>query len=366
MKRLGISIYPEKMKEAEMLAYIKKAKEAGCSRIFSCLLSIQKPKEEIKEEFQRVNAYAHTLGFEIILDVSPRVFQDLGISYQDLSFFHEVGADGVRLDQGFSGNEEALMTYNPYGLKIEINMSNDVSTIDTIMDYRPNRANLYGCHNFYPHAYSGLDLAFFKQCSQRFQAYGLHSAAFVSSQNPDAFGPWQITQGLPTLELHRHLPLDVQIKHHLLMDLVDDLIISNCVPSDAEWSSLQTLPLDLVCFDVDVEANLPEVETKILFEELHMNRGDRNPNMIRSTQSRVKYKGHEFALFHAPKTIHRGDIIIESSAYGHYAGELQIALQDMENSGMSNVVGHIRKEELFLLDELAPWQKFRLRKGGNA
>ena len=40
-------------------------------------------------------------------------------------------------------------------------------------------------------------------------------------------------------------------------------------------------------------------------------------------------------------------------------GELQIALQDMKNSGRTNVVGHIREEELFILDSLKPWQKFK-------
>ena len=62
-----------------------------------------------------------------------------------------------------------------------------------------------------------------------------------------------------------------------------------------------------------------------------------------------------------PAPIKRGDIIIESSLYGHYAGELQIALSDMENSGMSSVVGHIDKDELFLLDYIRPWQKFAMK-----
>ncbi len=62
-----------------------------------------------------------------------------------------------------------------------------------------------------------------------------------------------------------------------------------------------------------------------------------------------------------PAPIKRGDIIIESSLYGHYAGELQIALSDMENSGMSSVVGHIDKNELFLLDYIRPWQKFAMK-----
>lgn len=31
----------------------------------------------------------------------------------------------------------------------------------------------------------------------------------------------------------------------------------------------------------------------------------------------------------------------------------------MENTGLTNVIGHVREEELFLLDDLRPWQKFR-------
>ena len=114
-------------------------------------------------------------------------------------------------------------------------------------------------------------------------------------------------------------------------------------------------------FDVEMIDDLPEIEKKIMFEELHFRRGDVNDFMIRSTQSRVKYKGYDFKTFYVPDMIHRGDIIIESSEYGHYAGELQIALKDMRNSGMSNVVGHIKEEELFILDDIKAWQKFKFR-----
>lgn len=362
MRRLGISIYPEKSTREEIFRYIDAADDFGASRIFSCLLSVQKSREEIIRDFRSIDLYARERGFEIIVDVSPRVFSELGISYQDLSFFQEIGADGIRLDDGFSGSEEALMTYNPYGLIIEINMSNDVHTIDTIMDCRPNRYKLYGCHNFYPHAYTGLEPDYFKSCSRRFRRYGLRTAAFVTSQNENTFGSWPVTEGLPTLEMHRHLPLDVQIQHHIAMDAIDDIIISNCYPSRQEMDALKKIDLSLVTLGIQTEEGIHDTEEKILFEELHFRRGDRNAHMIRSTQSRVKYRDTEFPLWHAPQTIHRGDVIIESSLYGHYAGEVQIALTDMKNSGMSNVVGHIRKDEEFLLDCIQPWQKFRLQK----
>lgn len=361
MGKLGISIYVEKTTEEEIFKYIDKAAKCGFSRIFSCLLSVNETKEVITEKFKRINEYAHKNNFEVIVDVSPRVFDELGISYKDLSFFKEIGADGLRLDAGYSGLEESLMTFNPQDLKIEINMSNNTNYIDTIMDYMPNKENLIACHNFYPHRYSGLNLEHFKACTNRFKKYGLRTAAFITSTKEGTFGPWPVTDGLPTLEMHRELPIEIQAKHLIALGNIDDIIISNCYPSDEELESIANMKKNMVTFDIILNEETPEVERKILFEEIHFNRGDFSDNLLRSTQSRVKYKGHKFDLFNAPEIIKRGDIVIESSEYGHYAGEVQIAVQDMKNSGKSNVVGRIREVELFLIDYIKPWQKFSFR-----
>ncbi|MDZ5001198.1 DUF871 family protein, partial [Clostridium perfringens] len=144
-----------------------------------------------------------------------------------------------------------------------------------------------------------------------------------------------------------NLPIEVQAKHLIALGNINDIIISNCYPTEEEMKKLGSMRKDMVTFDVYLEESTPEIERKILFEERHFNRGDFSDNLIRSTQSRVKYKGHDFKLFNAPEIIKKGDIVIESSEYGHYAGELQIALSDMVNSGKSNVVGHIKEEEIF-------------------
>jgi uncharacterized protein len=358
MGKLGISIYQEKTTEEEIYKYIDIASENGFSRIFSCLLSVNDTKENIANKFRKTNEYAKSKGFEIIVDVSPRVFNELGISYKDLSFFKEIGADGLRLDMGFTGSEESLMTFNDENLKIEINMSINTHYIDTIMDFMPNKDNLIACHNFYPHRYSGLNFDHFMKCTEKFNKHGLRTAAFITSQNEGTFGPWPVADGLPTLELHRNLPIEVQAKHLIALGNINDIIISNCYPTEEEMKKLGSMRKDMVTFDVYLEESTPEIERKILFEERHFNRGDFSDNLIRSTQSRVKYKGHDFKLFNAPEIIKKGDIVIESSEYGHYAGELQIALSDMVNSGKSNVVGHIKEEEIFILDYIKPWQKF--------
>lgn len=117
------------------------------------------------------------------------------------------------------------MTFNPQDLKIEINMSQNVHYLDTIIDYRPNKEKLIGCHNFYPHRFSGLNLEHFKESTKRFNNYGLKTAAFVTSQNENTFGPWPVTEGLPTIEMHRNLPIDVQAKHFIALDCINDIII---------------------------------------------------------------------------------------------------------------------------------------------
>ncbi|MBP9630552.1 MAG: DUF871 domain-containing protein [Leptotrichiaceae bacterium] len=358
MRKLGISIYPERTTKKELFEYLDKSSECGFSRIFSCLLSVNEGKEKIKETFKEINLYAKSKGFEIILDVNPRVFEDLGISYKDLSFFKEVEADGIRLDIGFTGLQESIMTFNKENLKIEINMSNDVKYLETILGYKPNKYNLIGCHNFYPHAYTGLGMDFFMKCTDRFVKNGIRTAAFISSQAENTYGPWPVSQGLVTLEMHRNLPLIVQYKHLVALEIIDDIIISNCYPTIEELEKFKKVRWDMVSFDIETVSELPEIEEKIIFDEFHYNRGDISENVIRSTQSRVKYKGNNFYLFNTPEIIKRGDVIIESSEYGHYAGELMIALKDMKNTGKSNVVGRISEEEIFILDYIKPWQKF--------
>ena len=359
MRRLGISVYPNHSSVSEIRDYIDLAAGYNFKRVFTCLLSVEGDKETIVQEFTNVITYAKEKGMEVIADVSPKVFGELGISYNDLTFFKEIGADGIRLDMGFTGNEESIMTFNPQDLKIELNISSGTKYLDNIMSYQANAANLMGCHNFYPHRYTGLSYDHFIETSKQYKAHGLVTAAFVNSPSAH-IGPWPVDEGLCTLEMHREWPIEVQAKHLWATEVIDDVIIANAFASEAELKALSELNPYQLTLTCELEADVPELEAKIVTEEFHFNRGDVSDYVIRSTQSRVKYKGHEFVPFHTPD-MKKGDIIIETSLYAHYAGELQVALQPMKNSGKSNIVGHVVEEEQFLLNYLKPWQKFQFK-----
>ncbi|TCP28855.1 hypothetical protein EV207_11591 [Scopulibacillus darangshiensis] len=362
-RKLGVSIFPHQSTYEKDINYLKRAHDYGFGRVFTCLLSVHGDKEAIIKELKDTILFAKGIGMEVIADISPRIFDELNISYKDLSFFKEIGADGIRLDLGYTGSEEAMMTFNKEDLSIEINMSNSTHYIDNIMDYRPRASKLMGCHNFYPHRYSGLAYDHFIACSERFKQYGLKTAAFVSSQAA-SFGPWPVTEGLPTLEEHRELPIAVQAKHLWATGLIDDVIIGNAYASDDELEQLSQLNREKFSFSAKLVDRLTELERKIVLEEPHFYRGDVSDYLIRSTQSRVKYRGHHFEPLNT-RDINRGDILIENHLYGQYAGELQIALKPMKNSGKTNVVGQIAEDEVFLLDYLKPWDKFELTRTGG-
>ncbi|TDT46040.1 DUF871 domain-containing protein [Fonticella tunisiensis] len=358
MRRIGISVYPGHVSNEENLKYIKLASRYGFKRIFTCLISVEnEDMDKVVKEFKEMVAFANNLGMEVIADVAPEVFQKFGLSFNDLGFFKDLGLYGIRLDMGFSGLEESMMTYNPYGLKIELNMSNGTKYLDNIMSYKPNVENILGCHNFYPHVYTGLSYDHFVRCSKQFKELGIRTAAFVNSHNAK-YGPWPVSEGLCTLEVHRNLPIEVQAKHLFATGLIDDVIIGNAFASEEELKKLSEVNSDMLEFTVELVDDIPEVERKIVLDEIHFNRGDVSEYVVRSTMTRVKYKGHDFPPFNTPD-IKRGDILIDSSLYTRYAGELQIALKDMKNSGKTNVVGRIVDEEIFLLDYIEPWSKFK-------
>ncbi len=359
MGKLGISIYPERSTFEKDKAYLDLAHQYGFKRVFTSLLQITEDKDKVLADFKQVVDYANSLEMEVMVDINPGLFDQLEISYDDLTFFHEMGAYGVRLDIGFTGQEEARMTRNPFGIKIEINMSTGTGYVDNIMSYLPNVNNLLGSHNFYPHRYSGLGFEHFVMCTEKFTKYGINTMAFVNSHEAD-FGPWPTQDGLCSLEDHRDLEIGTQVKHLVLMGTIDDILVGNAYASEVELKAMSdAFFADYPSIKVEVAEDITDDEKEVLFNNLHSYRGDRSEYILRSTMTRIKYKDLPFAAHNTVDMV-KGDVLIDNLGYGQYKGETQIALKAMKNDGRVNVVGKISADELFLLDFLRPWSNFKL------
>lgn len=358
MKKLGISIYPEHSTIEKDLEYIEKAHYYGFSSIFTCLLSVKDDQiNETKEKFKIINKRATELGMEVIFDVAPSVFEKFNITYDNLSFFKELYASGIRLDEGFDSHKEAQISYNKENLKMVINASLGTYYLNHIMSCGANKDTIEACHNFYPQKYSGLSFEHFNFCNEAIKKEQIDISAFISSQNTNAYGPWPLKEGLCTLEEHRFLPLDLQARHLAATKQIDGIYIANAYASDEELALLSKIDFSKLTFHFDLYEETTDIEKEIIFNFPHYVRGDMSAYMARSTMSRIKYENADIPP-HNTRDLKRGDIIIVNNEYGRYKGELHIVLKDMPNDGNKNVVGHLSDEEQILLHYLKPWTPF--------
>lgn len=360
MKKLGISLYPQKAPLEKNLAYLDLAATYGFKRLFVALLGAEASQEGIRRDYGPILKRAKELGFEISCDVNGEVMKAVcGEGYFgnfDLSFFKEMGVDIIRFDLGMSEMEEAFFIRNKYGIKVELNMSMEIDHVAGVLAMGAPKDSVMGCHNYYPHEYTGLSLEYFNRCTAIWNKHNLRTAAFISTQSTEKLGPWPICDGLPTLEMHRHLPITTQLKHYVGMGTIDDILIGDAFATVEELEALSKVNKHIINLEAELVEGLNDELKKILRLPLSR-RPDTNDYLIRTIEGRLFLRKEDIQAFNTVD-IKRGDILIENNLYGQYKGEVQIALKDMHNSGRTNVVGHIKEHEIFLIDLIKPGQAF--------
>ena len=291
MHKLGISVYPDKTPMNEVYAYMEKAAKLGYSRIFTCFLSIPDDKREsYLEEFKGFMTKAHELGFEVAADTNPEVFEILGASPANLKPFKDLGLDIIRMDGNFGTQGDIQLTRNPYGIQIEFNASMNCG-VELLIQNGGNKDQIIMCHNFFPERYTGLDFDLFMDFNRYWKELNLHTAAFVSSNNENTIGPWQVFCGLPTVEIMRGLPIEVQARYLLATGDVDDILIGNYPASDDELEALAKVNFQAIEVRVDEEEGITDNEKLIMYDFApHFDRYDHSSFMIRSSMPRVKFK----------------------------------------------------------------------------
>lgn len=364
--RYGISVYTQNSPLDKNLEYLKLAAKYGFNRLFIALHGGDMNAAEIKEKFLPLTTAAKELGYEISCDATPMWIEQLGgnVSFMrgpiNLDFFKELHIDVIRLDMGMSEMEEAFLSRNEYGIAIELNASFVGDHVGNVLAIGGVADKISMCHNYYPHEYTGLSLKYFNECNQTIAKHGKKVTTFVSSQTPDPVGPWQVCDGLPTLEMHRHIPLETQVRHLLAMDCCDCIMIGNAFASEEELAAVAAIDDVVYTFHVDVADGCPDMLTQMAFNRKCGSRPDSNDTIFRSFGGRRFNPAMPKVEPFNTADIKRGDILVDNHLFGQYEGELQIALQDMKNSGRTNVIGHIRHEEHILLDYITGKDFFKL------
>lgn len=383
MHKLGISVYPDKTPMEEVYAYMEKAAKLGFSRIFTCFLSIpDEERESYLVEFKDFMKKAHELGFEVAADTNPEVFKIIGATPDNLKPFADLGLDIIRMDGNFGTQGDIQLTRNPYNIKIEFNASMDMG-VELLINRGGNKDQMTMCHNFFPERYTGLDFDLFMDYNRYWKELNLTTAAFVSSNNDNTIGPWQVFCGLPTVEIMRGLPIDLQARYMLATGDVDDILIGNYPASDEELEALSKVNLQAIEIKVDEAEGISDNEKAIMYEYApHWDRYDHSTFMLRSSMPRVWFKEKKSVQdgsiaqtttmnvesqsipYRDPgkPVFTRGDILIVNDNLAHYRGELEIVLTEIPNDGERNLVATVKPEELMLLDFIKPGQHFKILK----
>lgn len=352
MNKLGISIYPEHSTIERDKAYLELASSFGFERLFTCLLSVDAPRDEIIQEFTELFGYAHTLGFEISVDTNPKVIEHLKATPDDLSIFKEMGVDIIRLDGSYGAFLDMVMTNNPHGLIMEFNGSID-NPIEYMIQHGANPKQMASCSNFYPQRYTGLGYETFKKHCIKYQQAQLRTAAFITSQSKNTFGPWPVFDGLCTIEDHRDLPITVQARHLLASKVIDDILIANSYATKEELQALSSIDKSKITLAIDLVDSVTNEELKIIYNYLHTSRPDHSDYILRSSMPRLDYQHKSIEPRLVKKEMfQRGDILIVNNNLSHYRGELQIVLKPIKNFGTHNLVGTLNTNELLILNEL--------------
>ena len=180
----------------------------------------------------------------------------------------------------------------------------------------------------------------------------------------------------------RNLPIDLQARYYLATGDVDDILIGNYPASDEELEALAKVNFQAMEIKIDEVEGISANERKVMYEcEPHTDRYDHSSFMLRSSMPRIIFNDQvnfqagvdpdsvqgaddKSIPFRDPgkKVFTKGDILVVNDNLKHYRGELEIVLTEIPNDGERNLVGHVKEEELALLDFIKPGQHFRLIK----
>jgi len=334
--------------------YLRLARQAGFTRLFTSLHIPEANEETVLEEFHALVEEAVILGFQITADISPRAFTLLQAGLDHLEPLRRLGLQALRVDFGFTPVEIARLSRKS-GLAIEINASTvNEALLQEIMEAGADPARLQACHNYYPRPETGLSYDMFAERSRIFRNHKIPVLAFIPSRkNPR--GP--IFAGLPTLEGHRLWKPLQAAKHLAASGLVDGILFGDPLAEPVELAGVGQV--EASCIEIQIESNpeLTAAERDILFASRHTNRLDPGVHVVRSQEARGLCREDIIAHHQEPRL--RGSITLDNSQYLRYMGELQVVGQSLPADPRVNVVGKVVPEEAFLLDWITPGRAFR-------
>ena len=376
MIQLGVSLYPEQETAGQIEDYLRLAQKYGFTKVFTSLFSVEGSNEEIIKYFRDLSDVAHRYGMEVYGDCNARFFMQIGASPEDLSVFKEMGLDVLRLDLMFNDERDVAVVNNDQGLGVQLNASL-IPSVKRVIELGGDKKRIIGSYNFYPLRNTGAGSEDVYEANRFFQSEGMRTQIFISSNVKGAHGPWPISDGLPTIEADRDLPIGLQLRHVYALGC-EEAIIGNAFASEEELRELSDtlkeiyvhaedkpfyfpglrneIPIgDIERIPLTIEAaeDLSDTEKELLFVFKGHNVSEYTHTIIRSRWGRMDFRYAPIpARICGKEYFEPGDVVILNENVGRYKGEVHIVVRPIRNDGTMNYAGKIAEEEMFLLDLL--------------
>lgn len=351
---IGISLYPDFYGPEALKAQIEKASALGYTHCFTSIqlgnLGFEKTKANAVDDFQFLFDLCEINRLIVHVDINDRVLRQMGGSPSDISVIHKMKIKVLRLDGGFSDEEVALMTKNPFGIEIEDNTSmvhEPANRIDTIKRLG-NLSNYVACHNFFPRNDTGLSFDDTVTLATLYADHGIKNGVFIASlSSPNDLNA--SGKGVPTVEEHRYVPPHIAFSELRNTGLFEIILFGDSLPSDKEMEDVaHSAQCDHVEIPVWLDASLPPQLRKVVTETLLRSRIDQPEYVVRMTQTRQCLEILPHHAIHRPAYA----LTIDNVLSNRYEGELQIALKDLPPSPIANVIGQIKPYGKRLVDQI--------------
>ncbi len=352
----GISLYPGlEGTAAEHLSLLEHASALGIRRLFTSLHIPETNKNALRQELHQLLAVARSHDMDVIADISPKTTALLKIDTLQPQALLNLGITTARLDYGFSVEKTALFSRI---MPIQLNASTlQPSYIQALQNAGADFSHIDCLHNFYPRPHTGLSPAYAAQQTHWLQEKGLSVGAFIASQTGRR-GP--LYEGLPTLEMHRHMDVSLASRHLAAMGM-QSILIGDSHPSAVELESLARTGRE--------EKNVVVLKARLLSRDPYIRdllsytftaRLDAAQDVIRAQESRSHIGSHIIAADGPQRPLQYGDITIDNQGFQRYMGEIQIIKNPLPAEPRTNIAARILTEEQFLLPYITPGRKFRL------
>lgn len=373
MIELGVSVYPEKESMEDVEQYLKLASHYGFTQVFVSLFSVEGEVEDIYSLFKKFTNIAHQNNMKVIGDANIHFLERIGVDPKNPIVLKNLGIDILRLDGIYGDERDVAIINNNIGIKIQLNAS-VTEFIDPVLKAGADPSKIIGSFNFYPLRNSGAGVEDVIEKCLFFKERGAETQLFITSQAKNTHGPWPHADGITTIECHRDIPVNLQLRHIVALGNVDQVLFGNAFASESEFKEIKEimdtiyyytdnkegmLPgyevliktgnLTRVPLTIELQDDITEIEKTVINFQKHY--ASEYVHTIIRSRSRFMFNKYSIEPRISKKEyFEKGDVLVTNNNTKHYKGELHIVKTHIKNDGGVNYVGRVINDELFLLD----------------